>query len=328
MKKFKAILSITVIAILCFSLVACGNSNEESAADGYHMPDMNYEETGAGFSVTNDVNKGKSGEAEQPAAPQQQESKKTFKLIYRADIYLQTLDFDESLEAIEKIVEEKKGYFESRQINNGTYYTDSDGKTGSFTIRVPFEKYKDFLDMVSGACHVVSLSQNIEDIGAAYFDTENRIKTLEIKEERLQKLLSAATKMSDIIELESALSDNEYALESLKSQLRDYDSLVDYSTITLSLESVETLSENVNVKLNFGQRLWLSVKNGANDFVRGFENIAVWFSYNLLQLAVLIIVVLLVLKLKLISRGAKLIKTKVFHKNISNDDSKVDQKEN
>lgn len=309
MKKIKAILSVLLIIVLCLGMASCGNKDEAAFDTDYGRAVGSNELYDEG----DDIFDGPSAEsanykgkeslgAEGENITPDSVKKKNLKLIYRADLYLQTLDFDKSMIDIEKLVNDVEGFFENRQIDHGSYYRNDNFKNATFIIRVPSDKYQAFLDSVSGSCHVVSISQNIEDIGDAYYDTENRIRTLEIKEERLQTLLSKATKMSDIIELESALSENEYTLEMYKSQLRNYDSLVDYSTITVTLESVEILSADVNRELNFGEKLAHALKTGASDFLSWLENLAMWFGYNILKIVLIAVIAVVLVRFRPVSK--------------------------
>ena len=54
---------------------------------------------------------------------------------------------------------------------------------------------------------------NLENITETYYDTAGRLKTQKIKLERLQKLLSQAENMEDIITIESAISETEWNIE-------------------------------------------------------------------------------------------------------------------
>lgn len=312
MNKLKAIISILLIIILCFSVAACGSKNSGNmSADGKVMlGEVDYDEGLYSDELADNADKPNDYASYGGTEDRSGMRKANLKLIYRADVYLQTLDFDKSLGDIEKLVSDVEGYFENRQIDNGSYYRRANYKTANFIIRVPSDKYQDFLSSVSGSCHVVSISQNIEDIGDAYYDTESRIKTLQIKEERLQSLLSKATKMSDIIQLESALSENEYSLNMYKNQLRDYDSLVDYSTIEISLESVDTLSDDVTTELSFGQRLTRAIKNGASDFASGLGDFAIWFGYNILKIVLVLIIAALLIRFRPVSRFFNFLKGK------------------
>ena len=102
-------------------------------------------------------------------------------------------------------------------------------------------------------CHVVRQEEDSDNISEQYYDTESRLVTQQTKLERLQTLLSQAETMEDIITIESAISETELEIEQLTGTLRQYDSLVDYSTVTISLEEVYRLSNVEEAPTSFCQ---------------------------------------------------------------------------
>ena len=87
------------------------------------------------------------------------------------------------------------GYLESENVYNGNMGSTGRYRTASFKARVPSEKYNDFLSGLNENCHVVSLQQNVKDVGEQYFNTEQRLETLKNKHERLEALLKEAKEM-------------------------------------------------------------------------------------------------------------------------------------
>lgn len=75
-------------------------------------------------------------------------------------------------------------------------------------------------------------------MGQNYSDIELRLQTQRTKQERLLALLEKAATMEDIISLENALSETEYQIEQYTSDLKRYDSLIDFATIELRLTEV------------------------------------------------------------------------------------------
>ncbi|MBO5666333.1 MAG: DUF4349 domain-containing protein, partial [Firmicutes bacterium] len=120
------------------------------------------------------------------------------KLILRADLHLETVDFDDAVEKLDKLVSDCGGYYEQSDVDMGSYYSDG-YRYGRYTVRVPKDKYDTFLNSVGEVCHVTSRNESAEDVGLQYYDIESRIRLLEIKQERLMKLLEQATTMDDII---------------------------------------------------------------------------------------------------------------------------------
>lgn len=217
------------------------------------------------------------------------------KMIYRASIELQTTDYETSETAITELVKSCGGYFETKSLRNrssGYRYAD-------FTVRVPAAEFEHFCEQVGTMLHVTYMSSSAENITEAYYDTDARLKTAQIKLERLQTLLAKAETMADIITIESAISETEYEIESLSGTLRHYDALVDYATIDLSLSETYKLDANSGAPLTFGERLARAFSNGlasAGEFAEELllSLASAWVA--LLVLAVLLLLAVRVLK--------------------------------
>ena len=89
--------------------------------------------------------------------------------------------------------------------------------------------------------------------------------TQQTKLERLQNLLAQAENMEDIITIESAISDTELEIERLTGTLRQYDSLVDYSTVYITLQEVYQLSDVEEPATSFGSRISAAFASAGGD---------------------------------------------------------------
>ena len=153
--------------------------------------------------------------------------------------------------------------------------------------------------------------QNTEqqNITETYYDTDGRLKTQQIKLERLQKLLAQAENMEDIITIESAISETEWNIEDLSGTLRHYDALVDFATVTVSLQEVYKYSDTEELPENFGQRIGNALSRGWRSFVDGMADFIVALAYNwmwiVLWAAVIIAAAVIVGKIRRRRRAAK-----------------------
>ena len=215
------------------------------------------------------------------------------KLIYTAYINLQTLDFEKAEKEFADLVEANEGYFESSYVDRGTYYSEGGHIYGSYTVRIPQKNYDVFLASVGETSHVVSINKNVTDIGMDYFDTETRLNTLRAKFDRLTELFNEATQMSDIISIESALADTQYEIDMYTSTLNRYDSLVDYSTVNVSIEQVERLGSGIDENEGFFASLLRNIVNGFNHFIDSIESLFMWVAYNIMGIAIVIGLLLL-----------------------------------
>lgn len=210
------------------------------------------------------------------------------KLIRRAELNIQTEQFDQSLEALNQLVNNCGGYFESANLYGGGRRDAYATRSGEYVVRIPAQQYNLFLSSTGDLGYVNSKTESSEDVGTQYYDTETRLKTQRTKQERLLALLERAETMEDIISLENALSDVEYQIEMYSSDLRRYDALINFSTFRIYLNEVRQITEEVGETASLGQRMAAGFQASFRDLGQGFQDLLVWVSYNLFLTAVLI----------------------------------------
>lgn len=229
------------------------------------------------------------------------------KIIQRADYEVQTTDYPAAETALKALVERCGGYFEYQETSGGGYYESAARRWGSFTIRVPKEQYDAFTGSVGEVGHVVSQSGSAEDVGQNYSDIELRLQTQRTKQERLLALLEKAATVEDIISLENALSETEYQIEQYTSDLKRYDSLIDFATIALRLTEVARISDEPGEVAPLGARVASAFGEGLHSFGDGLGNLAVWLAYHAVGVAALLAVLMgagLAVRRRLRKRGA------------------------
>ena len=197
------------------------------------------------------------------------------KLIYTAEMNLETTAFDDASKALAALVEELGGWTQ----NSGVRYGGSGYRYGDYTVRIPQEKFSTFISRAGELCHVTYTSSNVQDVSEMYFDTAGRLETQKTKLERLRTLLAKAENMEDIITIESAISDTENQIEALAGELKHYDSQVDYSTVTFSLNEVYQLSNVEQPATGFLSRLAGALASGARGFADFVQNMLVMLAY-------------------------------------------------
>jgi len=218
------------------------------------------------------------------------------KLIRTAWLELETTEFEEAVMGLTALTEQFGGYFENSSVAN----RGNGSRWGSYAIRVPAEQYDAFLNQAGELCHETWRETTQEDVSEAYYDTAGRLKTQQIKLERLQALLAEATAMEDIITIESAISETEWNIDNLSGTLRHYDGKVNYATVHVNLNEVYKLSNVEEVPDTFGQRMSSAFSRGLRNFGNSMENLAVGFAYNWIWIliwgAVIVVVVTVVRK--------------------------------
>ena len=228
---------LTLLALLGL-LSGCGGGGDTTASDtasnsaateGADDPGGSY-----GAWAEAEVAEDSGGTAEDGASDRLENAK----MIYTARMEVETTAFDTADADLRTLVEVLGGYFEQAAVHDyGSGY-----RSGDYKVRIPADQFQPFLDRVGTLCHVTYQEQTSENVSEAYYDAESRLATQRTKLERLQNLLAQAENMEDIITIESAISDTELEIEQLTGTLRQYDALVDYATVYLSLQEVYQLS--------------------------------------------------------------------------------------
>lgn len=291
----RKLFALTLALLLVLSLAACGGKSEEFTAEApAASADMAYpveKEMAASEEYLGFDSGGTASEAE--AYPTGQ------KLIRTAQMELETTSFEEAVRGLSDLTEQMGGYFESSSVGKR-----SSGRWASYTVRVPAEKYQSFLDQAGALCHEVWRDAQQEDISEQYYDTEGRLKTQQIKLERLQALLAKAENMEDIITIESAISETEQMIDGLSGTLRHYDGQVDYATVSISLSEVYKLSSVEEVPDSFASRMGKAFSGGWADFTNGLENFIVALAYGWMWVLLLAVVAVVVIRILRKRRGA------------------------
>ena len=295
MKKF---LALTLALIMALALVGCGASapKTEASMDMFVSDDaamdMGFNAGGAPMEDYKEEAEYQSGAFEEYTSTTADSNLKDAKMVYTANMDLQTLAFDKADADISALVEEMGGYFEQRSISNRS----SGYRYAEYTVRVPAEKFNDFCSQMGTLCHLVYKNESADNITESYYDTQSRLVTAQTKLERLQELLRRAESMEDIITIESAISETEWTIENLTGTLRTYDSLVGYSTIYMTLHEVYELSGQGQAPVTFGDRLGESFLDGLKSIGRTAQNFAVWLAYSWFWLLIVVVIVIVVIR--------------------------------
>ena len=183
---------------------------------------------------------------------------------------------------------EAGGYFQSAQVEGGSLRDQNAARYGNYVIRLPEENFSAFLDQSGTLGYVVRRSESSENVSQAYYDTETRLAAQRTKQERLLALLAQADTMESIIELENALSETEYEIQSLTTDLEHYDDLIDYATVDLYLAEVLSLSQTPGETAGLGERMAAGLSASAAGLVQGVQDLLVWLSYHLFPVIVVL----------------------------------------
>ena len=213
------------------------------------------------------------------------------KIIYNADLSLESTDFDAARTALTDAVEAHGGYISYSDLSGSAEDQD---RYSHYTVRIPADSYRAFLEAVSGAANVLSVSESAEDITSEYIDVEARIASLENQRSRLNELADTAETTADLLEIESQLSDVQYQLESYTRQRSWMDDQVQYSTVDIRLSEVKTLTPETPV--GFAEEAGRAFLDGWEAFSLFIKGLVLGLIYAWPAVLIVVIVVIVVVR--------------------------------
>lgn len=261
---------IAIILMGVFLLTGCGTKSDVSTEDSNKSEIEKYD---IGLPSTSE-NGDKSIAMENAESTEKTNiiPEENRKIINSADIYLETAEFDGSIKTLQDMVNSFGGYIESSNIYEGGI---SEGnyknyRNANYTIRIPEEKFQNFLDQSSNIGVITNERTFAEDISSEYYDRETRLKVLQAQEERYLSILSEATEITEIIELEKALTEVRYEIESISGYLKQMDDLVDMSTVNITISEVAETSKSEKVPVTIGEK----ITKAFNDSIKSLKVVA------------------------------------------------------
>lgn len=303
-KLTKKLLIIGVASILACVPLGCGQSFD-SAPAYENVKEDSYTEVATNTSgdfVEYDYVAEESGAGDTISADKPADNVTTNrKLIKTVRMTVETVNFMEMIDSVEKKVTEFGGYISDAYTYNGSNY--GNGKVNRYaeiTLRIPENCLDDFVEKVGDSCNVVEKTTTTEDVTLDYVDTQGKKNMYLAEEKSLLALLEQAERLEDITFLTTRLSEVRYNIENMESTLRTYDNLVDYATVHLSIDEVTVLTEIEEVEKGFwqnlGERFMNSLENIGLFFIGLFETIVIASPYFIL-LALIIGMFILAIKI-------------------------------
>lgn len=214
------------------------------------------------------------------------------KIIYTASMDFETKDFDKTIENLNEKINSYDGYV----INRNIYKHGEDNKyiSAYYSIRIPVSNYNAFLSDSETIANVTSLNESADDITDEYIDLSARLENLKLEEETIQTLLEKATEMSDILEIESRLSEIRGDIESYQAQINYYDTVTEYATIDISISQVDVYTSNKS----FIQKLGDLLKDSFSSFGDVINTLFTCLLYALPYILIALIIFLIIRKIK------------------------------
>ncbi len=271
----KKLITVLLILTLSLSLCACGASSKNTAivaaapmeAERYDGAMM--ESNSMGFAMDASV----SGTVSEEVPQDNPE-----KIIYSADVTVETTDFEGSLAKLDELVKGYNAWVESSSVSGADYYhisrERSYNRSASYTLRVPSESFNTLMTSLSELGNVPYTHTYTENVTAQYYDSQARLNAYTAQEDRLLEMMGKAETVSDIIAIEEKLTELRYRIESIQTSLNNWDRRVDYSYVYLNVQEVKEYTPEA--KESFVSKLSRAFTGGFEDAAMAVQNFVLW----------------------------------------------------
>ena len=154
-------------------------------------------------------------------------------VISTASLTVETDDVAGTKPRVLGIVSAKKGYLFADQTSYGTE------ATSTLTIKVPPAVFSETIDDLGRLGELRSQEVSSEDVTDQVIDLASRITAAEGSLARTGELLSRATALNEIRQLEDEFARRQVDLEKLRGQQKTLEARVDFATIVLTLHGAD-----------------------------------------------------------------------------------------
>lgn len=154
------------------------------------------------------------------------------KLIRNAQVDLEVLSFDDSVQKITALAAEARGY-----IATSNSQKQANGKLrGQVVAKVLPENLDRFLQKLRALGELKNQTLGTDDVTKAYFDTDMRLKNARVMEQRLVEMLKRKSDdINDLLQVEKELGRVREQIERMQGELKFMDAQVQFATVTITV---------------------------------------------------------------------------------------------
>lgn len=168
-------------------------------------------------------------------------------VIRTVDMRVEVDDVDESVEAIRKAVESRKGIVTDLQVSTdedipiyrpyveGSTASDGAPLSGYITVRVPADTLEAFIAQMGELGKVVRQAENESDVTQQHIDLQARLKNLQATETQLRDFFGRAKNVTEMLAIQQELSRVRGEIEAMQAEIAYLERQAAMSTVTVEL---------------------------------------------------------------------------------------------
>ena len=219
------------------------------------------------------------------------------KIVNSSYINIQTLEYSKTRDNVEKLMKKYDCILSSEtEWNNHPEWNDEEIEekmSAQIQLKVPSKDFYTFIDELNNLEKIISKQISTDNITKEYNEKTITIESLEIQKDRLLELMKGTKSISEMLDIESRLTEVETKLNTYKAELDNMDNNIEYSTISINIEEVSEYSKTKGK--TFFTRLKDTIEDSWEEFLSILES-GLFLIIMLLPYIVIGIIVFIIIK--------------------------------
>lgn len=241
--------------------------------------------------------------AEAPArgegdSPSLQEQNKI--LVYTGAVSMDTMEFEDTVLAFKKAVEEYGGFLENEQ-NYGagskyaeeSFYSARNPRTFQATARIPSQNYQEFMDKAQGLGVVTESESQVTNMTRQYGTLKAELEIYETEYERYLKMFDEVSEDSAMLAIQEKLTELSLDIARTKSEMAVIDTDATYSTVEMRIQEVTAFEQKES---GFFNRLLKVLSQSWQGMLSFFEAVLFFFILHWYKLLLFFLIIFFIVK--------------------------------
>ena len=263
-KMFRLVL-VVLLLLPALCLGSCAKANE-SFGSGFDIDSSAPKNESPEIGMTND----KLTSTTPPADITERKIIKTY------DLNAETKEFDTTIASLEALVAAHGGYVENSSVSNRNYNSKM-ARYASYKFRIPAENADAFVNSIGNTLNVTRNNSYVDDVSESYYSIEATMEELQIERDSLLAMMQSINTQEDYnfwLTIQTRLSEVKQQIARYQAQLNNYDSRIEYSTVSLYIN--EVVEYTPAEEEGFGTRIQKAFSAGLVEFGEFATDFVVW----------------------------------------------------
>ena len=296
MKK-KLLPIITVLTLVSIILAACASAGNDATYqksitnEGFYMEDsadMEMLAEAPSMSARSDTNTYGNTDGN-PIGTSVQTDRM---IIKNANMTIVVEDPKSALNQVATLAESQGGFIVSSNVSEHETYEGKIYYSADIYVRVPADKFDSTLNDIQEIAYSIDYqSVTGQDVTSEYVDLESELRSLELAEEQLTKIMDEAWDTQDVLNVFRELQNIQSQIEVIKGRMKYLKESSTYSSISVNFQAKTTV-EPITIGKWSPKGIAADALQALVNFGKGLINFLIWFLIFALPILVLIALVI------------------------------------